>query len=88
MVRGIRSGRFEPLVTPAEAAARPDLDPTPSPRSGRLVGTAAEVVAGLDALVARSEADEIMVSTVAHDLGVRQRSLQLLLRAWSDGPPS
>ena len=83
MVRGIRSGRFEALVTPAEAAARSDLDPVPSRRSGRLVGTLAEIVAGLDDLAARTGATELMVSTVAHDPAVRQRSLELLMEAWT-----
>ena len=83
MVRGIRSGRFEPLVTADQAAARTDLDPVPTPRSGRLVGTAEDVVAGLDALAEASGAAELMVSTVAHDLDVRQRSLELLMEAWT-----
>ncbi len=80
MVRAIRSGRFTPLVTPAQAA---ESDPGPTSRSGRLVGTAAAVVGGLDDLASQAGAAEVMVTTVAHDLDVRRRSLTLLMDAWS-----
>ena len=55
-------------------------------RSGRVVGTAASAVAELDELVAATEAQELMVSTVAHDLDVRIRSFELLAEAWSSPP--
>ncbi len=83
MSRGIRTGQFTPLVPPAEAADQLGSESAVPDRPGRLVGTADLVVAGLDRLAQDTEAAEIMVSTVAHDLDVRRRSLTLLAEAWS-----
>jgi luciferase family oxidoreductase group 1 len=93
MVRGIRQGRFEPLQPP-EVAAERLAEPSPpgalSVRPGRpaggpssrVVGTVEHAVARLEDLVAETGADELMVSTVAHDVAVRLRSLELLAGAW------
>ena len=50
--------------------------------SNRVVGSPGTVLAGLDDLMAATGADELMVTTVAHGLGVRLRSLELLAAAW------
>jgi luciferase family oxidoreductase group 1 len=86
MVYGIRTGRFQPLRSPADAAVHPDLPAALAMRSNRIVGTSEAAVAALDDLVAASQADELMVSTVAHGLPARVRSLELLADAW--GPPN
>jgi luciferase family oxidoreductase group 1 len=83
MVHGIRTGRFEPLCSPEEAAADPNLPAALAMPSQRIQGSPATVIAELDALVAETGADEIMVSSVAHDLDVRRRSLSLLAEAWT-----
>jgi alkanesulfonate monooxygenase SsuD/methylene tetrahydromethanopterin reductase-like flavin-dependent oxidoreductase (luciferase family) len=46
------------------------------------VGTPDDVVAQLDALVARTGADEVITVTWAHDPAVRLRSIELTARAW------
>ncbi|MEY2477223.1 MAG: hypothetical protein QOG87_2538 [Actinomycetota bacterium] len=82
MVHGIRHGSFEPMRSPEVAAAHPALPAALAMRSSRVVGTPAAAVDALDALVAATEADELMVSTVAHGLDARLRSLELLATAW------
>ena len=86
MVHGIRTGRFEPLVSPEAAATHPDLGAALARPSNRIVGAPTTVVEQLDALVAATGADEIMVSSVAHDLDVRTRHLKLLAAAWAQPP--
>lgn len=46
------------------------------------VGSSERVVARLDDLVAATGADELMLATYAHDPAVRERSLELVARAW------
>jgi len=93
MTRNIGRGRFEPLRAPDDAAAEleaMDRAPDPDPlrlrpdreRRGRVVGTAADAVSALDALVASTGAHELMVSTVAFDVAARLRSVELLHQAW------
>jgi len=77
----IRSGRFAPLMPPDTAAAQPEMAIAHGP-TNRIVGAPASAVAQLDRLVARTDADEIMVTTVAHGLETRLRSLELLAEAW------
>jgi luciferase family oxidoreductase group 1 len=83
MVHGIRTGRFAPLLSPEQAAADPHLPAAMMMRSNRIVGTPEEAVEHLDALVTASGADEVMISSVAHDLDVRLRNLELLAAAWT-----
>ncbi|HEX2048166.1 MAG TPA: LLM class flavin-dependent oxidoreductase [Acidimicrobiales bacterium] len=83
MVHHIRYGRFGPLVSPEEAAADPNTAVARALPSNRIVGSPETVVAALDGLVAHTGADEIMVSTVAHGLDTRRRSLELLAEAWA-----
>ncbi|WP_426593438.1 LLM class flavin-dependent oxidoreductase [Cellulomonas sp. McL0617] len=49
----------------------------------RLVGDASSVVAGLDALVRATGADELVLTTITHDPADTARSYELLARAWS-----
>ena len=83
MVHHIRYGRFGPLVSPEVAAADPHTAVARAMPSSRIVGGPATAVAALDRLVADTGADEIMVSTVAHGLDTRVRSLELLAEAWA-----
>jgi luciferase family oxidoreductase group 1 len=84
MIYEIRTGRLSALRSPEAAASHPSLAAARAVPSKRILGSPATVVAQLDALVAASGADEIMVSTVAHSLETRLRSLELLTEAWSD----
>jgi luciferase family oxidoreductase group 1 len=86
----LRTGRPIPLPTPEEAAAH---DWTPPERAaverspGRpTVGTVEDAVAELEGLVARSGADELMVTTSAHDPEHRVRTLTLLADVWGTRP--
>ena len=88
----LRTGRPGPVVTPEEAAAYPF---TPQERAivadataNHIVGDPAQVRRGLDALVERTGADGIMLSTRAHSFAVRARSLTLTSEVWSDVPVS
>jgi luciferase family oxidoreductase group 1 len=83
MVHGIRTGRFEPLCSPEEAQADPNLPAALAMPSQRIQGSPETVIAELDALVTATGADEIMVSSVAYDLDVRLQSLELLADAWA-----
>ncbi len=86
MVYGIRTGRFEPLVSPETAATHPNLSAALAMPSGRIVGAPATAVDALAALVQATAADEIMVSSVAHSLEARLRNLELLASAWAASP--
>ena len=92
MMHAIRTGRFTPLCSPEEAAVHPDLPAARAMPTNRVIGSPATVVAALDALVEAAGADELMVSSVAHGLDERVRSLELLAEAWPihapDGPAS
>ncbi|MDQ6698154.1 MAG: MsnO8 family LLM class oxidoreductase, partial [Actinomycetota bacterium] len=86
MVHGIRTGRFEPLLSPEAAANHPNLSAALAMPSNRVVGAPATAVDALDALVQATTADEIMVSSVAHSLESRLRNLELLASAWAAPP--
>jgi luciferase family oxidoreductase group 1 len=84
MIHHIRRGRFAPLLSPEAAAAHPDMALARLTPSSRIVGTAAKAVAELDSLITATAADEIMVTSAAHGVDVRLRSLDLLAAAWSE----
>jgi len=88
MIYGIRTGRFSPLISPDEAAVHPHLAAATAMGSNRIVGSPARALAQLDDLLRATEADEIMVSTVAHSLSARVHSLELLAHAWNGDHPS
>ncbi len=84
----IRSGRFAPLLSPEEAAEQPDMPIARVAPTNRISGSPATALAGLDRLLAATKADEIMVSTVAHGLDTRIRSLELLAQVWPAPAPA
>ena len=87
LILAIRSGRFRPLPTPQSAAADPDLPYAERMPSNRIVGETSAVVAGLRGLADATGAGELMLSVVAHDVGVRIRSLELVAQAWPATTP-
>ncbi len=85
----LRTGRPGPVVSPEEAAAYPF---TPEERSiveastaDHIVGGPDTVQRGLEALVERTGADELILSTRAHDLAARSHSLTLVAERWGLG---
>jgi luciferase family oxidoreductase group 1 len=82
LLYAIRTGRLRAVPTPEDAAQDPAREAAASWPSNRIVGTAATALERLDALVAATAADELMVSTVTHGLPERVRSLELLATAW------
>jgi luciferase family oxidoreductase group 1 len=81
-VLGIRTNRRTPLLPPSEAAAHPDIEVARSMPSNRIVGGPATVRDGIAALIARTAADELMVSTMTHGLPERIRTLELVAEHW------
>ncbi len=81
---GLRRGRLLPLLPPDEALAHPEYPAAAAMGSGAVLGTADDAVAGLVELVARTGADEVMVTMPTYGLTERVHSLSLLARAWAD----
>ena len=86
MALSLRTGRLGPIVSPESAATvelsdldRGLLDSLPGTQ---LAGTAEEVVAGLDELVHRTGADELMLAGTVFDPATRQDSLVRIAKAW------
>ena len=79
---GRRTGRFIRLPSPQDAAAHPDLEQANSLPSSRIVGEISTVIRDLEELVARTGANEVMVTSVAYDLSARVRSIELLAEHW------
>ncbi|MGE0794606.1 MAG: LLM class flavin-dependent oxidoreductase [Acidimicrobiia bacterium] len=83
MVR-LRTGRPGPLPTPEEAAEHrftpAEADLVRGWRTSHVVGDVATVRAGLSSLVARTGADELIVTTSVHDHEARLHSFELLQR--------
>jgi luciferase family oxidoreductase group 1 len=82
----LRSGRPDVYPTPEEAA---EYRYTPLEReiaksrmATQFVGSAATVRAGLEELVERTSADELMVTTMTHGHADRVASYRLLAREW------
>ena len=83
----LRQGRPTPLPTPEEAA---EYVFTPTEReivrswTGPLIrGAPAHVHSELEALAARTGADELMITTMVHGPADRLRSYELLAEAWN-----
>ncbi|MFF5990118.1 LLM class flavin-dependent oxidoreductase [Prauserella flavalba] len=78
----LRKGRPIPLPTPQEAADYPytDLDRAfiEDRMASSIVGSPETVRKGLESLLADTEADEIMVTTMVHDHADRRRSYELV----------
>jgi alkanesulfonate monooxygenase SsuD/methylene tetrahydromethanopterin reductase-like flavin-dependent oxidoreductase (luciferase family) len=86
MALSLRTGRLGPIVSPEQAASvelsdldRSLLDSLPGTQ---YAGTADEVVAGLDALVARTSADELILAGTVYDPATRQDTLARVAKAW------
>jgi luciferase family oxidoreductase group 1 len=84
----LRSGRPTKIPSPEEALAYPytaqDRAVAEQYRQLQVIGTPAQVKTRIEALVARTQADEVMVTTVTHDHLARVRSYQLLAAAFAD----
>ncbi len=80
----LRRGRPIPLPTPEQAADFPysDLEQKflQERRAGSIVGSPDTVRAGLDALLAGTDSDELMITTMVHDHEDRRRSYELLAK--------
>ncbi|HEY0530216.1 MAG TPA: LLM class flavin-dependent oxidoreductase [Actinoplanes sp.] len=86
MALSLRTGKLGPIVSPAQAATvelsdldRSLLDSLPGTQ---FAGTADEVVAGLEALVSRTGADELMLAGTVYDPATRQDTLIRVAKAW------
>lgn len=77
----MRTGRPIRLVTVDEARTHPDLDAALAMPTGAVAGTPAQAVAELEALVARTNADEVMVTNTIAAYDDRVASLRLLAAA-------
>jgi luciferase family oxidoreductase group 1 len=86
----LRQGRPQQLSTPEDAA---EYVFTPTEReivrtwnAPLIVGDPETVRAELEALAARTGADELMITTMVHGAADRLRSYELLAEAWSGAP--
>ncbi|GHG06789.1 luciferase [Deinococcus piscis] len=80
---GIASGRRGPLMSPADARRwLEQMEVAPQQLLGKaVIGSGAEVWAGLQALAERTGAQELMITTHIHDPAARRRSYELLAQA-------
>ncbi|WP_186832368.1 LLM class flavin-dependent oxidoreductase [Micromonospora endolithica] len=85
----LRSGRPEPLATPEEAAAYPYTDVErefmAQRREGQATGSPETVARQLGDLLARTGADELMLTTLVYDIGDRVRSFELIAEKVAGG---
>jgi len=86
MALSLRTGRLGPIVSPDAAASvelsdleRGLLDTLPGTQ---YAGTAEEVVAGLDELVRRTGANELILAGTVYDPATRQDTLARVAKAW------
>jgi luciferase family oxidoreductase group 1 len=83
----LQRGEFGPLPSPEEAAAYPfnaiERSIVERYRELNFVGTPASVRERIDALVAETGADEVMVISTIHDPAERMRSFELLAEAFA-----
>lgn len=81
-ILGMRTGRPAPLASPEEAAAyaftSAERELVDSVMATHVIGDPSQVSAGLSALVERTGADELIVSTRLHSFDTRLRSLELV----------
>jgi luciferase family oxidoreductase group 1 len=88
----LRTGRFGPLPTPETAAAYryslAEQQLVDSTTASWIVGDPDAVRAGLDDLVARTDADELIVTSRVHGYDARTRSFELLAASWGVEPPA
>ena len=83
-------GEYLPLASPADAVAYPytpvDKTRIAQNRAKMSVGSPKTVKAKLDALIAETRADEVMVTTMIYDHAARKRSYELLAQAFGLRP--
>ena len=84
----LRTNRLGPLPSPETAA---EYRYTPEERAlvdsvmaSHVIGDAGAVREGLESLVDRTAADELMLTTRVHAYEARRRSFELVARAWGD----
>ncbi|WP_117000507.1 LLM class flavin-dependent oxidoreductase [Desertimonas flava] len=77
-ILALRTGRRMGLLSPEDAAAHPDVETARSMPSNRVVGGPDTVAQQLMELAARTEADELMVSTMAYGLDQRIDTLRIV----------
>jgi luciferase family oxidoreductase group 1 len=87
-ILALRTGRRMALLSPDEAARHPDLPTARALPSNRIVGGPDDVAARLVDLAARTGADELMVSTMAHGLPARVRTLEIVADRVRSGVPA
>ncbi len=81
-ILALRTGRPLVVLPPDEAAGHPDLAVARAMPSQRIVGDGPHAVAALVELAERTEADELMISTMTYGLPERIRTLELLAEHW------
>jgi luciferase family oxidoreductase group 1 len=85
----LRQGRPEPLATPEEAAAYPYTDQERAFAEDRFadqaVGSPQTVRGQLESLLARTGANELMLTTMVYDIGDRIRSFELIAEKVAEG---
>ncbi len=85
----LRTGRLQEIPTPEQAAAYPysqaELDLVAAMATTEVVGDAEQVAAGLGELADRFGVQEMLISTRAHGLAAKQRSMELIARATIPG---
>jgi alkanesulfonate monooxygenase SsuD/methylene tetrahydromethanopterin reductase-like flavin-dependent oxidoreductase (luciferase family) len=86
MALSLRTGKLGPIVSPSQAAAveLSELDRSllGSLPGTQFAGTADEVVAGLDGLLERTGADELILAGTVYDPATRQDTLVRVAKAW------
>ncbi len=82
----LRTGRFGEFPSPEEGAAYPytaaDRALVAEALATHLIGSPEAVRKGLAELIARTGADELIISTRAHSFEARARSAELVAEAW------
>ena len=82
-------GVYGPLASPEEAAAYPytaiDRQRIEHNRKRLIAGSARQVRERIDALVAKTKADEVMITTMVFDHAARKRSYELLAKEFGLG---
>jgi len=81
-ILGIRTGRRMSLLPPDQAAVHPDIEVARSMPSNRIVDDGPGAVARLMELAERTQATELMISTMTYGLPERIRTLELLADHW------
>ncbi len=85
---GMRTGQRGPLVSPATALDDPNLAAARAMPSNSIIGTPAEVVAGLGHLAAATGANELMLYTSCYDVSDRITTLELVAEHWLATSPT